>query len=59
MCLSFFLPRDSREALSKKEVAAQSTIRKRRRFSRWMITGMDAANSPQRIVCERKLRLKV
>ena len=34
MCLSRFLPRDSREALSKKVVAAHFTVRKRRRLSR-------------------------
>jgi hypothetical protein len=58
ICLSFFFPRDSREAFRRKLVAAQSTMRKRRLLSRWMITGIEAANSPQRIGCERKLRLK-
>ena len=51
---SFFLPRDSRVALSKNSMAAHCTVRCRLRLSRWIMIGMLAARSPQRSDCWRK-----
>ena len=55
ICLRRFLPRESLVALSRNCIAPHSTVRNLRRFSRWMMTGIETAKSPQSIACWRKV----
>ena len=48
MWRSFFLPRDSRVALSRNCIAAHWMVLWRRRLRRWIATGTAAASSPHK-----------